>query len=112
MGTSTPWGTADYSEKVVRGIMQYGTPSHGGIHLSVGRQREMPEVLRVDSGWYEEDCDWCLVAVAFPQYFVKDYAQALSTMRNWHPDRYEKHFGVELKPEESYMRRKGNGDNS
>lgn len=107
MGTNTPWGVADYSEIIARGIVSYSTPSHGGIHVSPTLQNEMPEVLRVESGWYEEDCDWCLVAVAFSQYFIKEYAQAIDTMRNWHPDRYEKYFGVQLKPEESYMRREG-----
>ena len=103
MGTSTPWGMADSSEKIARGIVSYSTPSHGGFHLSPIRQAEMPEALKIESGWYEEDCDWCLVVVAFPQFFVNaDLAK--SCMKNWHPDKYEKHFGVELKPEESYLR--------
>lgn len=107
MGTWTPWGVSDYEKKIATGIMSYSTPGHGGIHLSPARQIEMPEQLRVEGGWYEEDCDWCLVAVAFSQYFTEEYQQAKETMRNWHPDRYEKYFGVTLKPEESYMRRQG-----
>jgi len=106
LGTQTPWGVADWSQKIARGIMSYSTPRHGGIHLSSSRQNEMPEALKVESGWYEEDCDWCLVAIAYPDLFVKDYAQALDTFKNWHPDRYEKWFGVTLKPEESYLKRR------
>lgn len=107
MGTQTPWGTADYSKRIARGIMSYSTPGHGGIHVTPRILEMMPEELRIESGWYEEDCDWCLVAVAFPLMFKDEYKQALDTMRNWHPDRYEKHFGIELKPEESYLRRRG-----
>lgn len=61
MGTKTPWGISDYTTKIAPGIISYSTPSHGGIHLSPTRLKEMPEVLRLESGWYEEDCDWCLV---------------------------------------------------
>lgn len=103
MGTSTIWGTADCSMKIARGIVSYSTPSHGGFHLSPTRQAEMPEVLKIESGWYEEDCDWCLVVMAFPQFF-ENADLAKSCMRKWHPDRYEKFFGVELIPKESYMR--------
>ncbi len=106
MGTSTPWGTADYSKRIAQGIILYGTAGHGGFHLSETRQREMPEILRMDGGWYEEDCDWSLVVIAFPQYFnPTEYKQAKDTLKNWHPDKYEQHFGVKLAPEESYMRR-------
>lgn len=105
MGTQTPWGKADSSEKIARGIVSYSTPSHGGIHVTPRILEMMPEELRIQSGWYEEDCDWCLVAVAFPLMFKDNYAHALNTMRNWHPDKYEKHFGIKLKPEDSYMRR-------
>ncbi len=106
MGTSTPWGTAQYSKQYARGIMWYSTAGHGGFHLSPSINRQVPEALRIEDGWYEEDCDWALVAVAFPDIFVKEYAEALSAMKNWHPDRYEKHFGIELRPDESYMKRR------
>ncbi len=94
MGTRTPWGEADYSQEIARGIMQYSTPSHGGIHLSPARQAEMPEELRLDSGWYEEDCGWSLVAVAYPQYFVKDYALALEIVKHYYPERYKRYFNI------------------
>jgi len=104
MGTATPWGISDHTEKIAKGIISHSTPSHGGYHLSPCRQEQMPAVLRVESGWYEEDCDWCLVAIGFPEYFSKDREQAIDTMRNWHPERYEHYFSVELKPSESYMK--------
>ncbi len=112
MGTSTPWGMSDRSEKIAPGIVWYSTPSHGGYHLSPGRQQEMPRELtesgssRRAEGWYEEDCDWCLVVVAFASLFDADkYSQAKECMRNWLPNRYEAYFREALKPEDSYMRR-------
>lgn len=105
MATSTPWGMADSSKQIARGIMQYGTPSHGGIHVSKGMQAKMPDHLRNESGWYEEDCGWCLVAIAFPQFFdEKTNAAARDTFRNWFPFQYEVHYGVTLQPGESYIR--------
>jgi len=73
----------------------------------------MPAALRVESGWYEEDCDWCLVVIAFSGDFLKKYGQdkwadiynnAIRTMRDWHPERYEQYFNIELKPGESRIK--------
>src|SRR3972149_4268130 len=80
MGTSTPWGVADDSERIARGIMRYRTPGHGGDHLSARRQAEMPAALRLDDGWYEEDCDWARVALGLPQFF-SDKAQQATAQR-------------------------------
>ena len=115
MGTTTPWGTAQHSKRYARGIVFYSTAGHGGLHVSPGRNMQVPEALRIADGWYEEDCDCALVIVAFPQFFpAEEYAAAIQSVRDWHPDRYEKHFGVELRADESYMkrieqRRTGNG---
>src|SRR3990172_6042981 len=73
-GVQTPWGVADASEKIAPGIMRYDTPSHGGYHLSQARRAQMPEPYKswptfAGGNWYEEDCDWCLVALSFPDVF-------------------------------------------
>ena len=66
--TKTPWG--DGSGYVIApGITLLSTDSHGGIHVSDARLAEMPDTIRnldpfAGSGWYEEDCDWALVAMA------------------------------------------------
>ena len=110
----TPWGQSDSAAEVAPGIQWVTTPSHGGFRLSPERQREMPDYFKgetfINGGqWYEEDCDWCLVVVAFnakyPQAFPGDYKQAFDTLRNWHPDAFARHFGVTLTPEESFKRR-------
>ena len=91
MATSTPWGPSQTSEQIARGIMSYTTAGHGGIHLSPGRRMEMPEKFRNEptfagGNWYEEDCDWALVAVCFPQYFSeKQVESAKGILRHYKP---------------------------
>ncbi len=64
--THTPWGKADYANQYTRGIIFYGTPSHGGFKVSNGMNAKMPDVLRNEDGWYEEDCEWAKVAFFLP----------------------------------------------
>jgi len=78
MSRTTPWGAAQHTKQVAPGITRIDTASHGGYHLSAERIQAMPEQLRrfkpyAGEGWYEEDCDWAIVALAFPQHF-DDYA--------------------------------------
>ena len=106
MATRTPWGMSDYREELAPGIIWYGTPSHGGCHLDPCANSKIHDAWRRADGWYEEDCDWAIVAFHFPQAFLKDYRQAIDTLRNWHPKAYMQVTGVELRPDESYMLRK------
>jgi hypothetical protein len=76
MGTmtiDTPWGRADRVEKVGRGILAVSTPSHGGYFVPQELYDAMPEALRVNpygrGTWFEEDYEWSLVALAFPDLF-------------------------------------------
>jgi uncharacterized protein DUF7007 len=77
MGTRTPWGTADHVKRYAEGVTFYGTPSHGGFKLAPKQNARVPEALRKASfcgngerGWYEEDCDWNIVAFVFPELFT------------------------------------------
>ena len=70
----TPWGASQQQKKIADGITSYSTASHGGYHVSAARLAEMPDCIRdfktyAGTGWYEEDCDWCLVALSFPSLF-------------------------------------------
>ena len=99
----TPWGTSDYEHKYAEGVTFYGTPSHGGFHVSSDRVRKIPVCLQGLSGypvnWYEEDCAWAVVAYVFPEVFVnpeskdptfheegsvKEYAKGVLT--RWYPN--------------------------
>lgn len=115
MPTSTPWGRAQSSIKMAPGVIFYSTASHGGIHLSPSVNILIPDYMRCQDGWYEEDCDWCLPVIAlagkveldfsqvYPESFLT-YVQAYEIFRNWHPDKFERFFDFTLKEGESYMR--------
>ncbi len=95
----TPWGIADSVTEIAPGIISYSTPSHGGIWLSPARVASMPKPLRdfVPFGgpqagpgrWFEEDADWSVVCVAFPQFFKpEDIDAALRTLQHYKPELY------------------------
>jgi hypothetical protein len=85
----TPWGVADpVAFEKAEGIERYTTPSHGGYFLSKSRLEELTNCIGpVDTfcghpQWFEEDCDWAFVAIAFPQFFsVEELNAALNTIR-------------------------------
>lgn len=87
VGRDTPWGVADGAVEYAPGIVFFETPSHGGLWLSKARLAEMPARLRavkpfcgVD-GWYEEDCDWAIVALAFPDLFEPEHLEIAKRTR-------------------------------
>jgi len=106
--TSTPWGISDHSQKITRGIVRYSTPGHGGFHVSPTMNERIPDCLRQSTakgdGWYEEDCEWAKIAIAFPQFFNRpgDQEQAKQTLAAYFPDAFEAYYKRELQPGESY----------
>lgn len=100
----TPWGTAQHVTEIAPGIVSYSTASHGGIHLSDERIADMPAALQefVPFGgpqpgpgrWFEEDCDWSVVALAFPQFFTEEEVRAAhATLKAYRPSVYEAFVG-------------------
>ena len=101
--TSSPWGSVQGGEEIAPGIVSVWTSSHGGILLSSERLKAMPEALKrigersayhSGQGWFEEDCEWSAVALAFPAAFEFDderrssrnYAEiARATMARYYP---------------------------
>lgn len=87
--TSTPWGAAQYAYKYARGIINYSCAGHGGFHLSATRNAQVLAVWRNADGWYEEDCEWAIVALTFPEAFAPTHvAQAHQSARDYFPDGY------------------------
>jgi hypothetical protein len=88
MPTSTPWGIAQTSTAYGRGVIEYKTARHGGFHVSPALNRTMPDHLRIEDGWYEEDADWARVALAFPDRFnAHDLEAARRSLRGEHDAR-------------------------
>ena len=81
----TPWGTSDTRTPIGSGIVRVETPSHGGYYVPRAVLDRIPATHQAYAArwsgspqWYEEDCAWACVAVAFPEHFPAD---ALSNAR-------------------------------
>lgn len=105
--TSTPWGPSQHKTAFCRGINHYSTAGHGGFKVSDKLNLRIPEFMRNPSGWYEEDCEWSIVAVCFPKEFTpEDITLARKTLKDWFPDLYERFFEEIIPPGESIIKDK------
>jgi len=105
----TPWGIADHVTVLDHGIRCVSTPSHGGYYVPPEARKLMPpEALNTYAGpgWYEEDCDWALVALSFPKLFPED-ARALAEIivRKWHSPEVCKAYGLTPAADSHYRAR-------
>jgi len=93
--TATPWGRAESCISYAEGITFYVTPSHGGFHLSAARMNIVRALFRgfvtfAGGPWFEEDCDYCVVVLAFQDVFTSTEVSAASAaMRCQNFPRYE-----------------------
>jgi len=99
----SPWGQIDNCETIAPGIYRVSTSSHGGYILSPQRLAAMPKALRLhNDNHFEEDCEWCLVVLSFPDLFPDALRQeATLTCKNWYPHLWEAWTGTTLSLEES-----------
>ena len=85
-GGMSPWDTIQHCEQIAQGIVNVSTASHAGLWISDTRRQWMPASLaRIETwaggNWYEEDCDWAIVVMAFPHHFTAEtckYAMAMA----------------------------------
>ena len=90
----TPWGPSLSTQSFGRGITFYTTTDHAAFHVSPAVNRRVPDLLRIEDGWYEQDTDWCRLALAFPDRFTEaQYNTVRALVRDRMPSLYEKHFG-------------------
>ena len=87
----TPWGLADEVRVLAPGVIDVYTPSHGGIHVTGDALKRIPLYARSRScagpEWYEEDCDWAIVARFIPEAFSEEHrVAAADTLARWHPE--------------------------
>lgn len=95
----TPWGTSDaeYDYAPNKLVVFYTTPSHGGFKVQSPLNEMIPANVRSNDGWYEEDCEWAIVAYTFPSLFVgrgnfgedtqKIRQEAHDTIKRWWPEK-------------------------
>lgn len=86
--TNTPWGSVQHSREIADGIVRVSTASHGGFVLSEPRMAEYNGRMTIHFSpfagyaYFEEDADWSVVALAFPEFFSdKDLSAAVDTVR-------------------------------
>ncbi|MFA7416577.1 MAG: hypothetical protein WC048_19085 [Rhizobium sp.] len=102
MSSSTPWGSSQLATIYAEGVVSHTTAGHGGFHLTAERNALIHPMLRKDLPWYEEDAEWAIVALTFPELFTAyERKCADETIRGSWPDAWEKIFGRELRPGES-----------
>jgi len=87
------------------GVVAHSTAGHGGFHLSSERNAKVHSLLRKDMPWYEEDCEWAIVAITFPDLFT-GYERSLAekTIRNTWPDAWEAIRSCKLAEGESWAK--------
>jgi hypothetical protein len=106
VGKRSPWGVVDFAREVAPGIILVNTPGHGGYKLDRLANSKVDAHWRRRGGWYEEDCDWAIVAITFASKFPAVWdedslAAAHSTMKDGDPDTYQAVTGVVLTLEDS-----------
>lgn len=105
MSASTPWGGSQMAVVYAEGVVAHSTAGHGGFHLSSERNAKVHSLLRKDTPWYEEDCEWATVAISFPELFTGyERSMAEKTIRNTWPDAWEKIHGRSLAEGESWAK--------
>lgn len=106
--TDCPWGTPQFTRLVADGVLKVDCAGHGGYKLDRKRNAQVPEYMRKEDGWYEENVDWCIIVLAlkFEGVFAPEaqQKQALDTLKMYYPDAYEKFTGTILKEGESEAR--------
>jgi len=92
--TTSPWGAVQDQKELAPGIIQVWTASHGGIWVEPAKWATMPIKTTgySEDGWFEEDCDWALVALAFPEAFD---AKSLAYAEKMKAGDYFKQMGVQ-----------------
>ncbi len=92
--TSSPWGKVQTQKELAPGIIAVTTASHGGIWVAPDKLEKMPIKATGYSygGWFEEDCDWALVALAFPEAFD---AESVAIAEKMKASDYFKGMGVQ-----------------
>jgi len=105
MSASTPWGGSQMAVVYAEGVVAHSTAGHGGFHLSSDRNSKVHPLLRKNTTWYEEDCEWAIVAITFPDLFTAhERSLANKTIRNTWPDEWEAILSCKLAEGESWAK--------
>lgn len=105
MSASTPWGGSQMAIIYAEGIVAHVTAGHGGFHLSPERNARIRPALRKEVAWYEEDAEWAIVAITFPDLFTAhERSTADRTVCDTWPAAWEELHGRSLVEGESWAK--------
>ncbi len=105
LSASTPWGGSQMATIYAEGVVSHMTSGHGGFHLSADRNAEVHPLLRKETPWYEEDAEWAIVAISFPDLFTAyERSVAEKTIRDTWPDAWVKIHGCSRAEGESWAK--------
>lgn len=65
----SPWGTVEWVDHHGNGVFEVSTASHGGVFLPPDVNGGIPDGLRNENGWYEEDDEAPRVIALLPGVF-------------------------------------------
>jgi hypothetical protein len=100
---TTPWGLSQGATAYAEGVVFHSAASHGGFHLSEERNTLVDHRLLRHNGWYEEDAEWAIVALTFPNLFTSlERRSADQTVKDTWPDAWEAIKGTILEPGQSF----------
>ncbi|PWE53672.1 hypothetical protein DEM27_24315 [Metarhizobium album] len=102
---ATRWGSSQHAVAYGPGIVSHQTAGHGGFELSSERNAQVHPLLRSCDGWYEEDCAWCAVAIAFPAFFTDlERRTADDILKQVYPDAWEEIHNATLEHGQSRVK--------
>lgn len=104
-GPSTPWGRAQYGQKLDRGVNFYGTAGHGGLSVTLAwaKKNLTPHAAMLGQSyvgklWYEEDCLISVVFYEHPDLFQRMMGKTLDpgefgeSIRRWNAEYFDPDF--------------------
>lgn len=116
-GYPTPWGPAQVRYQYTDSVSFYSCAGHGGYKVNKTANTRIPEPLRNNDGWYEEDCESAIVHYFLLEAFDtekinREYFR--SVIVNYWPDKWTAATGETVALEESseLRKRKFSADNA
>lgn len=101
--TRTPWGNADHVKTLTEGVIEVGTPTHGGIGVrhdvakaKLSTHARAEAINEYGHLWFEEDCDWAIVCNEMPELFSERHRElAAESLERWNKTYLEASTGKE-----------------
>lgn len=78
------WGAIQRTDYVGGGLKFVSCSGHGGFLISDARNAGIPEQLRREDGMYEEDCDFMIIGLVYPE-------NVSDLLNRWNPEVEDKY---------------------